>query len=279
MSMIEVKDRIPTYPGRVKLVPVVGQPNTYDMVRADEPIEVGTPINRALFKAFIDEMNAIRQQINDKIFEMAQRVEVGNLADGAVFGLYENGVLIPYVKLQNGYENSERVLVIRRDITHLAALYTASQQRYSTSDLDAWLNEEFIQRFDVGTRSVISEVNIETMLNDWEQEYVLRKVFLLSSAEYQVDVRDTYTLGSAVAVFNSNDRRIAMYDGTPSAYHTRTNLPYYDTTVVIGADGIGVADAINVVAGIRPALTLPASFEVTAGVPSTENVMVTAEVL
>ena len=33
--MIEVIDRIPTYPGRVKMTPVAGQENTYDMVRAD----------------------------------------------------------------------------------------------------------------------------------------------------------------------------------------------------------------------------------------------------
>ena len=46
--MIEVKDRIPTYPGRVKLTPVAGQANTYDMVRADSPVEPGTPINKAL---------------------------------------------------------------------------------------------------------------------------------------------------------------------------------------------------------------------------------------
>lgn len=42
-----MKDRIPTYPGRVKLVPVAGQADTYDMVRADEPIEEGTPLNKA----------------------------------------------------------------------------------------------------------------------------------------------------------------------------------------------------------------------------------------
>ena len=47
--MIEVLDRVPTYPGRVKMTPVPGQENTYDMVRADDPIEAGTPINKALF--------------------------------------------------------------------------------------------------------------------------------------------------------------------------------------------------------------------------------------
>jgi hypothetical protein len=44
-----VVDRIPTYPGRVKLTPVSGQTDTYDLIRADQPIEEGTPINKALF--------------------------------------------------------------------------------------------------------------------------------------------------------------------------------------------------------------------------------------
>ena len=48
--MIEVKNRVPTYPGRVIMTPVNGMANTYDMVRADEPLEEGTPINAALFE-------------------------------------------------------------------------------------------------------------------------------------------------------------------------------------------------------------------------------------
>ena len=51
--MIEVLDRVPTHPGRVKLIPVEGQANTYDMVRADEPIVEGTPINKALFDSVV----------------------------------------------------------------------------------------------------------------------------------------------------------------------------------------------------------------------------------
>lgn len=42
-----MKDRVPTYPGRIKLVPVSGQENTYDMERADSPIQEGTPLNKA----------------------------------------------------------------------------------------------------------------------------------------------------------------------------------------------------------------------------------------
>lgn len=41
-----MKDRIPTHPGRVKLLPVPGEANTYDMERADDPMEEGTPLNK-----------------------------------------------------------------------------------------------------------------------------------------------------------------------------------------------------------------------------------------
>lgn len=44
-----MKDRVPLYPGRVRLTPVSGQENTYDMVRADEPTQEGTPLSKATF--------------------------------------------------------------------------------------------------------------------------------------------------------------------------------------------------------------------------------------
>ena len=42
-----MRDRVPLYPGRVKMTPVSGQANTYDMVRADDPTQAGTPLNKA----------------------------------------------------------------------------------------------------------------------------------------------------------------------------------------------------------------------------------------
>lgn len=41
-----MKDRTPKYPGRVQLTPVEGAENTFDLVRADEPVEEGTPLNK-----------------------------------------------------------------------------------------------------------------------------------------------------------------------------------------------------------------------------------------
>lgn len=42
-----MQDRIPLYPGRVKMTPVAGQANTFDLVRADDPTQAGTPLNKA----------------------------------------------------------------------------------------------------------------------------------------------------------------------------------------------------------------------------------------
>lgn len=42
-----MQDRVPLYPGRVTMTPVEGQANTYDMVRADQPTQAGTPLSKA----------------------------------------------------------------------------------------------------------------------------------------------------------------------------------------------------------------------------------------
>lgn len=44
-----MKDRIPTYAGRVTLTPVAGQTDTYTLTMADSPTEAGTALNKALF--------------------------------------------------------------------------------------------------------------------------------------------------------------------------------------------------------------------------------------
>lgn len=42
-----MKDRISTHPGRVNLKPVEGSDTLFDMTRADDPTQEGTPLNTA----------------------------------------------------------------------------------------------------------------------------------------------------------------------------------------------------------------------------------------
>lgn len=51
MKDIDFKDRVPNHPGRITLIPVEGQPNNFDMIRADDPLVEGTPINKALLQS------------------------------------------------------------------------------------------------------------------------------------------------------------------------------------------------------------------------------------
>ena len=53
MKEVDFKDRVPLHPGRIKLFPVEGQPDTFTMERADEPIVEGTPLNKAAFDSII----------------------------------------------------------------------------------------------------------------------------------------------------------------------------------------------------------------------------------
>lgn len=42
-----MKDRLPTYPGRVRLTPVTGQENVFDMTMEDQPTQAGDPPTKA----------------------------------------------------------------------------------------------------------------------------------------------------------------------------------------------------------------------------------------
>lgn len=68
-----MKDRVPTYPGRVKLVPVAGQENTYDMERADQPTQEGTPLNKATLLSDLTE-EAIWTDSQDRTVDAALKM-------------------------------------------------------------------------------------------------------------------------------------------------------------------------------------------------------------
>ena len=57
---LEFKDRVPQKPGRVKITPEEGTTFYATLERADEPIEVGTPLNAQNF----NEMVAMIQSID-----------------------------------------------------------------------------------------------------------------------------------------------------------------------------------------------------------------------
>lgn len=116
-----MKNRIPTYPGRVTMTPVPGQANTYDMARADQPTQEGTPLDANTFlkdataqalgltqddPTVDDALNALSASLKDGVFVDRQISKyagdefvrkTSSYGDSIAFG---NG---KYVAVNNGY--------------------------------------------------------------------------------------------------------------------------------------------------------------------------------
>lgn len=87
-----MQDRVSLYPGRVKLEPVAGQANLYDLTRADQPTQEGTPLNKAnllsdataaAIKALLASQTEDPATPNDALNTLTQAVEdVATVAAG-----------------------------------------------------------------------------------------------------------------------------------------------------------------------------------------------------
>jgi hypothetical protein len=65
--MIDVKDRVSTYPGRIKLTKPDGTFEYYTLERADVPTQEGTPINRVLFESIKADLDTKVSKLGDNI--------------------------------------------------------------------------------------------------------------------------------------------------------------------------------------------------------------------
>ena len=112
-----MKDRVPKYPGRVRLIPVDGQENIYDVERVDEPIQEGTPINKQTL--LTDESALVAGLTTDSTPNQAicalgeqslnsSRVSSGSFvvgASGEVSLTFEFVPRIVFIAQQNGFDH------------------------------------------------------------------------------------------------------------------------------------------------------------------------------
>lgn len=82
-----MQDRVSIYPGRVKLTPVSGRADTYDMERADSPTQEGTPLNKASFlkdttaELYGKDASAVPDEIFSEIHSRLSALDVFELGD------------------------------------------------------------------------------------------------------------------------------------------------------------------------------------------------------
>lgn len=281
-----MQDRVPLYPGRVTLTPVAGQPNTYDMVRADQPTQNGTQLNKAslltdataaLFGLGTD---AVPDDVLSALSSAAlyktigNQAQVGTLEEGSIVYLNENGVPTEFYVAKQGYEpnyNSNRVLLVRKEASQQGAWNSTNVNTYDGCTMDQWFNGEYLQSLDSDVQSAIGSTNIPytPMGGITAVQRINKSVFSLSISELGLTASNANIEGTELPI--SEALKIANYNGSVARQATRTPvLSSGDYYFAVSISGSPDSFSCNQNAGhYRPAFTLPTDFEVLTSLPVT----------
>lgn len=223
------------------------------------------------------DMGALKQHIDDTLYAISQRVALNELPVGAEFALYENGTLVPFIKINDNYKDTGRTLVVRKSSYSASPLQEGSFGYYDGCMVDVMLNEAYISTLDDATRAVLTDVNIDVSTFAGVGT-ISRKIFLLSKTEY--NFAGAPVEGASQSYFTNAGRRVANFDGMAYEHWTRTVLYSSEVVHYVTNTGVlGTGHPVEFTAGIRPAFTLPGTFNVVVSVPSAAYILADAEVI
>lgn len=293
-----MQDRVPLYPGRVTLTPVSGQANTFDLTRADQPTQEGTPLNKAsLLKdttaALFGKTNAA---VPDDILNLLSKsalsyteakytkTTIGTLAVGKTIMINVGGTLKEFIVVHKGkpsslYDDScNGIWLLMKDCYEKRQWNLSNSNEYESSYINEYLNNELLNSFDSNIKDAIKQVKIPYRqgggsggTNQSGTNGLPVKIFLLSGYEVGGTTSDVGLPadGAKLSYFESGDntsansKRIANMNGQVTEWWLRSP----DTTSTGTAWCIRVSGSLNtanasILYGIRPALILPSTFEV-----------------
>ena len=292
-----MQDREPTYPGRVTLTPVYGLANTYDMERADRPLQEGTPLNKAsLLKdataALYGKTNAavpddilslLSKSTLAQIKEKYTKTTIGTLAVGKTITLNISGKAKEFIVVHQGkpsslYDDScGGTWLLMKDIYENRVWQSGNINKYESSDINTYLNSTFLNLFDSNIKDAIKQVKIPYRKNGGSggtdqsgANGLPAKIFLLSSYEVgwttsnssQFPV-DGAKLDYFVASSGGNSKRIANFNGAAARWWLRSpNAAYTSNVWIVDIDGVHYNYYASSSYGIRPALILPSTFAI-----------------
>ena len=293
-----MQDRVPLYPGRVKMTPVAGQANTYDMVRADDPTQAGTPLNKAtllkdttaaLFGLGTD---AVPDDVLNKLSKgvLAQpagkytkhTISFSHLAVGDTVQLSVDGASKEFLVVHKGlpsslYDNScNGIWLLMKDIYESREWNSSNSNKYKLSTINSYLNSAFLSLLNSDIQEAIKQVKIPYLEGNGNTGHVNSggngmsvKVFLLSG--YEVGFTTSYTsylpadgakLDYFVAESGGDPKRIAYLDGSAATWWLRSpGTSDALSAYDVRSDGGPYMRNPSKSSGIRPAFILPADYQ------------------
>lgn len=207
---------------------------------------------------------------------------LGDKAVGDIVKIKENGVAVNYLIVHKGkpsdlYDDScDGVWLLREKTLKKRAWHgtntSTSSNDYENSNIEAWLNNTFLNTIDDKIRAAIKTVKIPYQKGKGTSTIVQSganglscKVFLLSGYEVGFTQSDNQYLpidGAKLSYFSGNTSRIGK-DSTDTAVLWWLRSPHTDDTTsvfCVHTDGIcNRSHSYNSVAAARPAFVLPSS--------------------
>lgn len=161
-----MQDRIPLHPGRVRLTPVAGQENTYDMTLADEPQTEGTPLNKATLLTDSTAQSILKQMTRDSI-------KLGDLALGDEIQIPVDGNLNAFFRVVHQGNPDPSFYDASCDGTWLMLISAGKQRRWDenasgsytqnndyAAGVHTWLNEVWIDTLEESALNFVKTVKI-----------------------------------------------------------------------------------------------------------------------
>lgn len=268
-----MRDRVPLYSGRVKMVPVSGQENVYDMTRADQPTQQGDPLNKAtLLKDSTAALFGLgTDAVPDDVLALLSKAalyktitptaQLGALPEGSIIYLNENGSPVPFYVAKQGYEpshNTNRVLVVRKDAVQQGVWNSDNENTYDGSTIDTWFNQTYLKRLDSDVQTAISTTNIPytPMGGTSAVQRISKAVFALSATEYGVTKYDDWFNVEGSPSYSG----ISFKPSFANLLWTRSPALNNNYSVLAGtSEGVDRREA-NGQYDYLPAFTLPTSF-------------------
>lgn len=215
--------------------------------------------------------------IDGTAYKIAYGMRVGDLPVGSSVFLNVNGKPREFIIVHQGnpdtniYDAScDGTWLLMKDIYETRAWHSSLVSSYGGSDIHNYLNNEFLNLFDSGTKGIIQNVRIPYVWFSGSSGYVYNKsnglrskVFLLSYCEVKSTKQNGSPSSEGVLLdyfnvtTNTENNRIAYLDGMGTGWWLRSpNTNYTDKTYYVTFDGKTDYMGATQKFGVRPAMII-----------------------
>lgn len=224
--------------------------------------------------------------IDPKLWAVASGTPIGNVDVGDIVQLRENLVPVDYIVVHQGLPSSmydascDGTWVLRQDIAENRSWDSGNSNVLETSDIQAYLNGDWMNRYDPDVVQAIKQVKIPYRQNGGSDgtdrngaNGLSCKIFLLSGKEVGWDSSDNQYFpndGAKLSYFldgtgsSANQKRVATLNGSATDWWLRSPNTNGTGSVwtVYPSGRYNSWPVTSLPRGVRPALVLPSDFRI-----------------